>query len=110
MSPRQAKRIGALGGKVTGAESEAKAAALRALHRARRGVRLHADTREREVVLAALAAAVREPKWGVCSVRQAALHVGVSARTVHRWLSGEDWPPQSALRALERWLRRVQAG
>lgn len=37
------------------------------------------------------------------SRRSAAQVVGVSDRTLRRWLSGEDLPPAHALKALRRW-------
>jgi hypothetical protein len=46
------------------------------------------------------------PRRGEVSVRALAAHVGVSDRTVRRWLSGEDLPPAGAVRRVEAWVRR----
>lgn len=98
------RQLAAKGGR---SRSKAKLAAVRALHAKRRGVRVHPDTRERETVLGELAAAVRVPRPGVVSIRQAARSCSVTDRTIRRWLTGEDWPPAIALRRLAAWLRRV---
>lgn len=101
---------GRLGGSVTAAESPAKAAALAALHAALRGRRRSsaATGREREVTLAELASAIREPVRGVASLRVVAEYCGVSDRTVRRWLAGEDWPPASQIRRIRSWLRQLR--
>lgn len=106
MSPRDAIKIGALGGKVTAAESEAKAAALKALHASRRGKRVHPDTRERETVLAEVQRILRVPERSVVSIRALATNCRVSDRTLRRWLSGEDWPPATQVRRLAQWSRQ----
>ena len=64
--------------------------------------------------LAAALDAVRQllavPRRGEVSVRALAGHVGVSDRTVRRWLSGEDLPPAGAVRRVEAWVRRHNSG
>lgn len=104
------RQAGRLGGSVTAAQSPAKAAALAALHAARRGQRrtTAGAAREREVTLADLAAAIREPVRGVASIRVVAAYCGVSDRTVRRWLTGEDWPPATQIRRLRGWLRQLR--
>ncbi len=106
MTTAERKQFGAKGGSVTAAQSTAKAAALRALHASRRGKRQHPDTRERETVLGEALALLRTPMRGVVSIRVLAEHCRVSDRTVRRWLSGEDWPPPTALRRIAEWARR----
>lgn len=104
------RQAGRLGGSVTAAQSPAKAAALAALHAACRGQRrtTAGAAREREVTLADLAAAIREPVRGVASIRVVAAYCGVSDRTVRRWLTGEDWPPASQIRRMRAWLRQLR--
>lgn len=99
------RELAAKGGR---SRSAAKLVAVQALIERRRGVRLHAASREREAILSDLAAAVRTPVRGVCSIRCAATACSVSDRTVRRWLSGEDWPTPLALRRLAAWLRRLR--
>lgn len=85
--------------------SRAKARALSLLHASRRGVRQHPDTRERQTVLADVLALLRTPQRGVVSIRALADYCRVSDRTVRRWLSGEDWPPATQVRAMAEWVR-----
>ena len=47
----------------------------------------------------------RQP--GVVSARALADQLGVSDRTVRRWLSEEDLPPAAMLRRVEAWCRRM---
>ena len=46
-------------------------------------------------------------RWGAVSARALAAHLGVSDRTVRRWLSGEDHPDGRTLYRIERWVGRV---
>lgn len=90
------------------ARTPAKMRALRKLHEERRGMRLHADTRERASVLAEVQALIRKPVPGVTSLRAVARHCGVDPRTVGRWLSGEDWPPATQVRRMRGWAKANQ--
>lgn len=80
--------------------------ALKALHSARRGRRVHPDSRERETVLAEVASALRYPLSGIRSIRVLAAYCRVHERTVRRWLSGEHWPPETAVRRMAQWARQ----
>lgn len=86
--------------------SNAQAKALEVLHASRRGVRVHPEG-DQSRVLSAVAEAVRRPVRGIRSVRVLAAHLGVSDRTVRRWLSGEDWPPAEALARMRAWIDLV---
>lgn len=98
--------FGRLGGRV---KSRRKAAALRALHASRRGKRVHPDTRGRETILADLHQQVTPPQPEIASIRVVARYCRVDARTVRRWMSGEDWPAETHLSRLAQWLRRSAA-
>lgn len=91
--------------------SKAQRAALDALHRARRGVRLHSPgvtDRELSTLLGEISTALRSsPERGRVSLRALAAHCSVSDRTVRRWLAGEDMPDSRAVRRLSAWLRSV---
>lgn len=106
MTKEERQLIGAKGGQVTAAQSEAKAAALRALHASRRGKRIHPDTREREIVLGKVESLVRDTIYGDRSIRAAAAFCKVSDRSLRRWLAGDHWPAPARLRRLEAWVRR----
>lgn len=89
--------------------SPAKRRALRALHSSRRGVRTSGSSSSAaEAVRSGLAAAFRHPVRGVRSARAAAEALGVSDRTVRRWVSGEDWPDAETCRRIMTWLRSVR--
>lgn len=102
LSADTAAAAGAKGGKQM---TEAKAQALSALHARRRGIRLSPDIEARERVLEELREALRYPARGVVSVRACADALGVSDRTVRRWISEEDWPSPGAVAELRRWVR-----
>jgi hypothetical protein len=102
---------GRKGGRVRASESSAKRRALRRLHNARRGRRINTGgvtDRERETTLCDIMAAVREPIRGRVSIRAAAAAIRTSDRTVRRWLTGEDWPPSTKIKALQKWLRSTK--
>lgn len=103
MTTQDMTALGALGGRATAKTSKAKAAALKALHAAQRGVRQRPASPEREAILGEVHAAVATPARGR-SVRALAAHLRKSDRTVRRWLSGEDWPTATHLRAMRSWL------
>jgi len=98
---------GAKGGSV---QTRAKSRALAALHRKRRGLRIHVSpSRDRESTLTELASVVRHPIRGR-SIRAVAEHLRVSDRTIRRWLQGIDWPPVMALRAIRAWCAANNPG
>lgn len=88
---------GARGGSVTAAESPAKAAALAALHKARRGRPQHPPPPPE---LGALSAAYHRGEYehgtqlNPHSLSQMARDIGVDSRTLRRWLAGIDRPAQ----------------
>ncbi len=103
---------GALGGSVTAAESPAKAAALAALHKRRRG---QPQNPEPPPELGALSAAYHrgEHEHGVQrnphSVAQMARDIGADSRTLRRWLAGIDRPAQRWHTAIRRVAKRVMS-
>jgi hypothetical protein len=44
---------------------------------------------------------------GRISLRALANYIGVSDRTIRRWLSGHDWPDSENIRNIRRWLRHI---
>lgn len=97
-----------LGGRKKASESRAKAKALTALHKSRRGRRINGKpSRRRDTILAALHQAVLSPEPGRSRYGVAA-YVGVSEKTIRRWLSGEDWPTEAALLKIQGWLKSIQ--
>ena len=48
------------------------------------------------------------PEYGRVSVRAIAAVIGVSDRTLRRWLSGEDRPPPLAQEQLRQWVAELQ--
>lgn len=99
--------IGRKGGSATTATSPAKAQALRTLHAARRGVRIHADDPNRQQVLDAVRSALSRPVRGHRSIRALAAYLGVSDPTVRRWLAGVDWPNSLHIRSMRTWCNEV---
>lgn len=98
----------ARGGRVTTAQSAAKAAALDHLHASRRGKRVHVSSRRlRETVLGELHTLLTT-QWqrGEISCTRCAADIGINERTLRRWLSGEDWPEELYLYALSAWIKR----
>jgi hypothetical protein len=87
--------------------SPARLRALRALHASRTGRRQSRRARERDSVLADLAAAVRSPDYHGRSIKACARYLKVSDRTVRRWLTGEDWPRMTEVRRVAQWLRTL---
>jgi transcriptional regulator with XRE-family HTH domain len=91
--------------------SPAKSAALAALHAARRGVRQHPEPPDLPRLLAQIQEITRRAIRGGSvgpdprSRRELARHLGISDRTIRRWLSGEDVPPPAHIRALRKWVR-----
>lgn len=95
------------GGKVTAAESPAKAKALKALHAKRRGVRIHPDTRERRTTIGELATLLNERhEPGKISIRAVAEFCRVSDRTVRRWLAEKHFPSPPKVRRMQQFLER----
>lgn len=77
--------------------SRAKLSALAALHAARRGRHVHPSAADlRRALVAAyrrgLRAAGGNPMANRYAIRRIAATIGVSDRTVRRWMSGEDHP------------------
>jgi hypothetical protein len=66
------------------------------------------DPEQLAAALAALAV-VLDTRYcrGLVSLRALADHLGVSDRSVRRWLSGEDYPPARVLRRIETWTNRA---
>jgi hypothetical protein len=104
------RKFGAMGGRVKAAESEAKAAALVALHASLRGRRTNdpgMSVRQMGALLADVTALLkRRSEPGRISLRALAAHCRVDPRTVGRWLDGVDWPSALMVRRMESWLRR----
>lgn len=102
---------GAKGGSVTAAESPAKAAALAALHKLRRGQPQNPEAPPELDVLIHLHHR-GEHEHGVQrnphSVAQMARDIGVDNRTLRRWLSGIDRPAQRWHTAIRRVARRLK--
>ena len=105
------KQAGSLGGSVTAAQSTAKAAALRRLHRARRGIPTNdcgLTPRDYLRVLGHVMRATTIP--GGPSVRGLARGLLVSDRTVRRWLQGHDIAPAWAVVRMKVMIANVYRG
>lgn len=90
--------------------SPAKLAAHARAWAARRGIPVHnpgLSKRALQALLARLRAAVTPPDPGFRSIRTLAEHVGVSDRTIRRWLTGVDVPDDGTVRAMRDWLKLV---
>lgn len=104
------KQASSLGGSVTATQSPAKAAALRRLHRARRGIPTNdcgLTPRDYLRVLGHVHRSLAIP--GGPTVRGLARHLLVSDRTMRRWLQGHDIAPAWAvvrLKAMTAFLGR----
>lgn len=97
----------ALAGRKGGSRrSDAKLAALHALHASRRGKRLSGASAKRDDVLARARDVLRDPVPGR-SARALAAWCGVSDMTVRRWLSGDDWPAIEQVKKIEAWLKKL---
>lgn len=75
-----------------------------------KGRRRHAtNERAAKRVLATLAALLKGgPQYGRISRRKLAETIGVSDRTVRRWLAGEDLPAPDSLILLRRWTAQTK--
>lgn len=97
---------GAFGGR---SRSARKLAALRVIHARRRGRRVHTPgmaAGDLARLMARVAAIIRErPERGRTSVRALADYIGVSDRTVRRWIDGVDWPRAGPVRSIMRWIQ-----
>jgi hypothetical protein len=87
-----------------------RAAALKALHSKRRGVRVNDPGMTPHQLTGLLSDVAGLLAWrhepGVVSMRALAAAVGVSDRTVRRWLDGIDIPDARSVRRIERWVMR----
>ena len=81
--------------------------ALADMHAARRGIRQRPRGLPTDLGRAVADLLREQPERGRISIRCAASAVGVSDRTLRRWLAGEDWPAPGAVSRLRRWLRSV---
>lgn len=104
------RRAGALGGRATAATSPAKRRALDVLHASRRGHRQHPGGGTAGASLARLyRAGLRRSghrQTNPFSQRRLACLLGVSGRTIGRWLRGLDYPSPAHASAI---VRLVQA-
>jgi hypothetical protein len=92
------------------ARTKAQKDQLASVHRGRRGVRVNdpgVGRRQLGILLASVAASVREPIRGVVSIRVLAAWCGVNDRTVRRWLNGTDIPQAHAVARLKAWIVRA---
>lgn len=87
----------------------AKAAALAAMQRARKGKPVNPDPPKAWAVLRKRLrkrkGVVGEPAEDGLSIKAAAAEIGVSDRTLRRWLAGEDRPGAEHHEAIERLAR-----
>ncbi len=74
---------------------------------ARRGVRLHDPGSEWPGTRKRLAKALQEPVRGLVSAVQCSEAVGVSWRTIWRWVRGQHLPNAAHARKVLAWLNRV---
>jgi hypothetical protein len=109
--PLTRAEVAAKGGRVTAAESPAKAAALEQLKKVRKGERLHPCPAKVGAALVAARVmldgpgAPRGPVMPLgTSCKAFARVLGVSDRTVRRWLSGEDVPDPKWHRDVLEWV------
>ena len=65
------------------------------------------EVRERLITLFAGTSRARAIQRGI-SRKQLAQHLGVSDRTVRRWMSGEDGPTGAAVRGVAAWTKRFR--
>ena len=110
MDPRpnlKFQRIGKKGGSWSGAQSPRKAAALEALFARRRGKRVNDPGRLIEIMQIVERVTRVQLQPGRISLRALANYIGVSDRTIRRWLSGHDWPDFENVRKIRRWLRHI---
>jgi hypothetical protein len=103
--------MGKKGGSATAAGSPRKAAALDALFARRRGERVN-DPGVRPDQLAGIMQTVHQVtraqfQPGLVSQRALAYYLGVSDRTVGRWISGHRWPDKRHVRKILVWLRHI---
>ena len=97
----------ALAGRKGGSRrTERKLAALKALHKLRRGKRLSGASAKRDNVLARARDVLRDPVPGR-SARALAAWCGVSDMTVRRWLAGDDWPGMDKVSRIAAWVASV---
>lgn len=110
LNPEASRR----GGSVTAAQSPAKARAIAAAHRARRGSHDNdpgISPRELAALLRRLAKIVGNGlSWPATSRRKLAAHLRVHERSVRRWLSGRCWPRQVHVRKMQAWLAERETG
>jgi ribosome-binding protein aMBF1 (putative translation factor) len=105
------QRWGQKGGRYTAAQSSKKAAALVALFARRRGQHVN-DPGVSPDQLAHIMQAVHDLTRAQfqrerVSQRALAQHLGVSDRTVRRWISGHQWPDKKHVRKMRRWLQHI---
>lgn len=103
------EEAGRRGGSKTAAESPKKEFALRRLHTKRRGRRVNSpgvSAPELRKMMRRLRSILKntQPLW--ISYPVVARHVGVSERTVRRWIVGEDWPSSESVEKLRQWMKQ----
>lgn len=89
--------------------TRAKRTALAALHAARRGVPVNPEPAGWRPILTQLLLILRTPDRTVGRSRRAlASELGLTDKSLRRWLAGECFPPAQHLPALRSWIRRME--
>lgn len=104
----QRREAMARGGRATAATSPAKAAALQRLFAQRRGQPVNQPglpARRYRALMTGLRELLREPIRERLSRRHLAKQLNVDARTVGRWLAGQDRAPARAVPMMQAYLR-----
>jgi succinate dehydrogenase flavin-adding protein (antitoxin of CptAB toxin-antitoxin module) len=108
---RRFQEMGKMGGSCSAAASPAKAAALEALFARRRGKRISDPgvSPDRLVQIMRMVQDVTRVQFQPERVSKRALarYLGVSDRTIGRWISGHRWPDKRHVRKILVWLRHI---